>query len=73
MNDSDSAMFDHMYGATQSVDTDTVIGIQKMREEIKTSSQERDAYKKALEDITKAVTVKDMLNIAYSVLAENRK
>ena len=55
------------------MDEERVIGIQRMREDIKARSLECDAYKKALEDITKAVTVGEMLDIAYRVLAENRK
>jgi len=52
---------------------ETVIGIQKMREEIKASSQERDEYKKALQDILNAHTVGKMIEIADRVLKENRK
>lgn len=58
------------------MDEQTVIGIQNMREDIKNRRSvrmERDAYKKALEDITKATTVGKMLEIANRVLAENRK
>ena len=55
------------------MDEERVIGIQRMREDIKARSLECDAYKKALEDITKAATVGEMLDITYRVLAENRK
>ena len=55
------------------MDEERVIGIQKMREDIKARSLECDAYKKALEDITKADTAGQMLVIAYRVLEENRK
>ena len=34
--------------------------------------REPDVYKKALEDITKANTAGEMLDIAYRVLSENR-
>ena len=55
------------------MDEERVIGIQRMREDIKARSLECDAYKKALENITKANTVGEMLTIAYGVLSENRK
>jgi hypothetical protein len=59
------------------MDEETLIGIQKMREDNKwhrfTLEKENEAYKKALEDITKAITVREMLDIAYRVLSENRK
>lgn len=35
--------------------------------------EQRDAYRKALEDILKATTVSDMVRIADTVLRENRK
>jgi hypothetical protein len=58
------------------MDEENVIGIQKMRESNKfhrfNLEKECDAYKKALEDITKANTVGEMLDIAYRVLSENR-
>ena len=50
-----------------------LLGQVHYREKRKDVHEERDAYKKALENIIKAETVRDMLNIAYSVLAENRK
>ena len=50
-----------------------LLGQVHYREKRKDVHEERDAYKKALENIVKAETVRDMLNIAYSVLAENRK
>lgn len=59
------------------MDEDTLIGIQKMREDNKwhrfNLEKENEAYKKALENITKAATVGEMLDIAYRVLSENRK
>jgi dsDNA-binding SOS-regulon protein len=59
------------------MDEDTLIGIQKMREDNKwhrfTIEKECEAYKKALEDITNADTAGQMLTIAYRVLEENRK
>jgi len=35
--------------------------------------EQRDAYRKALEDILKATTVTDMIRIANSVLKENKR
>ena len=58
------------------MDQDSVIGIQKMRESIKSRHsvrRERDAYKKALEDILKAHTVGRMIEIADRVLKENKQ
>lgn len=65
------------------MDEETVIGIQKMREAKKTNfvndnlfdevCEERDEYKKALEDILQAHTVGKMIEIASRVLRENRK
>ena len=58
------------------MDEESIIGIQKMREENKwhrfNVDKECEAYKKALEDITKADTAGQMLAIAYRVLEENR-
>ena len=58
------------------MDQDTIVGIQKMREHKPTTvydiMDERDAYKQALEDITKAATVGEMFNIAHRVLSENK-
>lgn len=66
------------------MDEETVIGIQKMREEkkkvddgylnlVEEVCEERDAYKEALEDILRAHTVGRMIEIASRVLNENRK
>ena len=70
------------------MDEETVIGIQKMRENMKEHKprsiydimderdeykEERDAYKEALEDILRAHTVGRMIEIASRVLHENRK
>jgi dsDNA-binding SOS-regulon protein len=59
------------------MDEENVIGIQRMREINRhhrfNVDKECDAYKKALEDITKADTAGQMLAIAYRVLEENRK
>jgi hypothetical protein len=59
------------------MDEENIIGMQKMREEKKwhrfNVDKECEAYKKALEDITNADTVGQMLTIAYRVLQENRK
>ena len=59
------------------MDEERLIGIQKMREDNKwhrfNVEKECEAYKKALEDITNADTVGQMLTIAYRVLEENRK
>jgi hypothetical protein len=59
------------------MDENTLIGIQKMREDNKwhrfNLDKECEAYKKALEDITNADTAGQMLTIAYRVLEENRK
>jgi len=63
------------------MDEETIIGIQKMREEKKDGvyniidevCEERDEYKKALEDILQAHTVGKMIEIASRVLNENRK
>lgn len=63
------------------MDEETIIGIQKMREEKKDGvyniidevCEERDEYKKALEDILQAHTVGKMIEIASRVLQENRK
>ena len=64
------------------MDEETVIGIQKMREEKKNTFEndnyedvciERDAYKDALESILRAHTVGRMIEIASKVLQENRK
>lgn len=63
------------------MDEETIIGIQKMREEKKDGvyniidevCEERDEYKKALEDILQAHTVGKMIEIASRVLKENRK
>lgn len=63
------------------MDEETIIGIQKMREEKKDGvyniidevCEERDEYKKALEDILQAHTVGKMIEIANRVLKENRK
>lgn len=63
------------------MDEETIIGIQKMREEKKDGvyniidevCDERDEYKKALEDILQAHTVGKMIEIASRVLNENRK
>jgi hypothetical protein len=58
------------------MDQDTIVGIQKMREHKPTTvydiMDERDAYKQALQDITKATTVDEMLDIAHRVLSENK-
>jgi hypothetical protein len=58
------------------MDQDTIVGIQKMREHKPTTvydlMDERDAYKQALWDITKAATVGEMLDIAHRVLSENK-
>jgi mevalonate kinase len=58
------------------MDQDTIVGIQKMREHKPTTiydiMDERDAYKQSLEDITKAATVGEMLDIAHRVLSENK-
>ena len=58
------------------MDQDTIVGIQKMREHKPTTvydiMDERDAYKQALCDITKAATVGEMLDIAHRVLSENK-
>jgi hypothetical protein len=59
------------------MDENTLIGIQKMREDNKwhrfNLDKECEAYKKALEDITNADTAGQMLTIAYRVLEENKK
>jgi hypothetical protein len=59
------------------MDENTLIGIQKMREDNKwhrfNVDKECEAYKKALEDITNADTAGQMLTIAYRVLEENKK
>ena len=58
------------------MDQDTIVGIQKMREDIRSRRsirRERDEYKKALEDIINAHTVGRMIEIANRVLKENRK
>ena len=58
------------------MDQDTIVGIQKMREDIRSRHsvrRERDEYKKALEDILNAHTVGRMIEIANRVLKENRK
>jgi len=59
------------------MDEESIIGIQKMREQNRwhrfTVDKECEAYKKALVDITNANTAGQMLAIAYRVLEENRK
>ena len=50
-----------------------LLGLVHYREKRKTVEEEKNEYKKALEDITKATTVMQMIDIAYRVLAENRK
>ena len=58
------------------MDEESVIGIQKMREQNRwhrfNVDKECEAYKKALEDITKVNTVGEMLDIAHRVLSENK-
>jgi|DEB3_MinimDraft_2_1074329.scaffolds.fasta_scaffold85295_2 mevalonate kinase len=58
------------------MDQDTIVGIQKMREHKPTTvydiMDERDAYKQALQDITKAATLDEILDIAHHVLSENK-
>jgi hypothetical protein len=49
-----------------------LLGLVHYREKRKDLSDERDAYKRALWDITKANTVGEMLDIAHRVLSENR-
>ena len=50
-----------------------LLGLVHYREKRKTIEEENNEYRKALENITKAETVKQMLDIAYRVLSENRK
>lgn len=49
-----------------------LLGLVHYREKRKDVYDERDAYKRALWDITKAATVGEMLDIAHRVLSENR-
>ena len=60
------------------MDEERLIGIQKIfkdKKDLKSFERERssEVYKKALEDITRADTAGQMLDIAYRVLSENRK
>ena len=57
------------------MDQDTIVGIQKMREDIRSRRsirRERDEYKKALENILNAHTVGKMIQIADEVLKRNK-
>ena len=58
------------------MDQDTIVGIQKMREHKPTTvydiMDERDAYKQALQDITKAATLDEILDITHRVLSESK-
>lgn len=49
-----------------------LLGLVHYREKRKDVHDERDAYKQALWDITKASTVGEMLDIAHRVLSENK-
>ena len=50
-----------------------LLGLVHYREKRKNPEEERDEYKKALQDILNATTVGQMVAIADRVLKENRK
>ena len=50
-----------------------LLGLVHYREKRKSPEEERDEYKKALQDILNATTVGQMVAIADRVLKENRK
>jgi|688.fasta_scaffold54861_12 hypothetical protein len=49
-----------------------LLGLVHYREKRKDVYEERDGYRQALVDITKAATVGEMLDIAHRILSENK-